>query len=553
MYLIVNEALYGAEIHFSPNTTWQGVSNVIKAAKSAIENIKANQAAFANMASQPLGTNEFTASADVVNAMSTEFDISNNNYLVTDPRDGTSKFKVDIRNNWKDYQSSSSQMYEIFTQRIVYKEVVFKQMSDLKTAASQASQSKELDSAASSLDSVSSFTSDIDSIKSDIYDYAKAGDDYVPYVQLAFTIFYAVVLSCSAIMVTGTVLFAFCKCNKCRCIGHIGWGIQTLFMILGFLLATVMFPVSVVLIDACDLITLESLSTNSKLIPADVWDQVGICLTGNGDLYKKYKLDETVGFAAKSMSAFDTVDALYDSTKQSLRYNYTDAFVAKADNWRDKDCAAAASSIFSTRNLLQEASGNCKGDLIVWGKDACTSSGSRPILTPDGSTNGGLCVPIRTYTSSNIDTALGTRYDGCSEYKTKVKNLVKYGEDLAAMVDKMKEQTNSFTAAMDSDNNVAKIKPLMAQAADLKAKVGDEITSLTKTLQTGLNCLFLRDTYDRLYVSICGYFTPMLASLALTIVLISLLNIIAIITLTCVNRKFWEEPDKFVSPDANKN
>jgi hypothetical protein len=47
-------------------------------------------------------------------------------------------------------------------------------------------------------------------------------------------------------------------------------------------------------------------------------------------------------------------------------------------------------------------------------------------------------------------------------------------------------------------------------------------------------------SYNRLYTATCGYFTPVLASLALLIVLISLIDIIAIITLTCVNRKYYE-------------
>lgn len=49
----------------------------------------------------------------------------------------------------------------------------------------------------------------------------------------------------------------------------------------------------------------------------------------------------------------------------------------------------------------------------------------------------------------------------------------------------------------------------------------------------------MANAYNRLYTGTCGYFTPVLASLALLIVLISLIDIIAIITLTCVNRKYF--------------
>ncbi len=52
----------------------------------------------------------------------------------------------------------------------------------------------------------------------------------------------------------------------------------------------------------------------------------------------------------------------------------------------------------------------------------------------------------------------------------------------------------------------------------------------------------MQNTFDRVYTATCGYFAPTMASLTLTIVLISLLDIVAIVSITCINRKLGHSP-----------
>ena len=538
VYLFVNEALYGADVNLDLNSTWIGVDTLVNDATAAINDLRGSTTAFQNMANQPLGDGSFTNSQGALDTIGTTYDSTSSSWGVNSPEDGTSGFVVDMRTGWKDYTSDSSAMYPLYAQRYLYKEVMYNQLQKMVSASASASQTSSLDSALNSLSSVSDFTGKIGTYKKDLYDYTDSGDGYVKIVQLSFSIYYAVILGCVVAMVTGTVLFTLCGCMKCRCVSHLGWFILTFLMIIGFILSGILLPFSVVFIEACDLIKLDNLSTNHDLIPQSTWDQVGICLTGDGDLYKQKGLDTTISFASDIMKAFDLLDQLYNKNTDTLVYNYTDAYKTNLGDVRDKIPANASLAKFAAKNYLSEASNNCQGDLIVWTSDSCQG---REVLT-SGASKSGLCVPIKSLTSGNIGSMLGSRYDSCSSTKDKITYLVQYAESLAPFINAILSDIDSkFTPALENDNNIAKIKPMLKSAYDLKLAVSGSINKLSTMLQQGLNCKFLRGTFDRVYVSTCGYFAPTMASLSIIIILISLLSAMAIITLTYVNRAYFPQ------------
>ena len=275
-----------------------------------------------------MGTNSYSSSISALNTIATKYDSGTSGYTVTNPLTGASGFVLELRYNWKSYTSAASASYPIYAQKLLYSDGVYPAMANLKSASAKAQDNSYLASASSSLSSVSSFSSQVSSFKSQVYDYGGNGDTIVSAAQLGFTIYYAVVMGCAIAMVVGIVLFAFCGCAKCRCISHLGWCLLAFFMIIGFIFGTLFFPVSVVIIEACDLINPSNLQTDRGIIPSNVWDEIGICLTGNGDLYTKYDLASKMDFATTITNAFSLVSALYNPTAGTLVYNITDAFVA---------------------------------------------------------------------------------------------------------------------------------------------------------------------------------------------------------------------------------
>lgn len=201
-------------------------------------------------------------------------------------------------------------------------------MSGLVSAASTATSSSTLSSATTALSSVNNFVTQLTSFQSTVYNYTGYGDTYVPYIQLGFTIYYAVSIGCVVLMLLGSLAFACCGCLKCRCLSHLGWVVLAFLMIIGFLISTIFFPLSVILIEACGVIPLNQLATNRNLIPSNVWNQIGICLTGNGDIYTQYNLGNSLSFASSAASAINLVTQIYNPTTDSLIMNISTAYVA---------------------------------------------------------------------------------------------------------------------------------------------------------------------------------------------------------------------------------
>ncbi len=285
------------------------------------------------MANTPLGTNTFATSKSSLTTISTTYDSTGSYQTTTSPVDGSSGFILNMRTGWKDYTNVASSSYPIYSQWYMYQTVVYNSLNDLKSASTSATQSSTLSSAQSALDTVQTFVDKVDPLRKNIYDYTDNGDTVIKIVQIVFCVYYAIVIACIGAMLAGTVFFAFFKRNGCRCISHLGWVILTILMILGFLISTVMFPATVVFIDGCDMIKLENLKTDRGIIPQDAWDQIQVCLVGNGDLYKYKSLDTKIGFAATAMSSFSIVSSLYNSATDSLIYNVTNSFTTSVNCW----------------------------------------------------------------------------------------------------------------------------------------------------------------------------------------------------------------------------
>ncbi len=281
------------------------------------------------MINTPIGSNAFSNSLSTLSNIATKYDSSGPYQTATSPVDGSAGFVLNLRTGWKDYTFPTSGSYLIYSQRYIYQTVVYNSMGDLRASASSATQSTTLSSAQSSLNTVQGFIDDLTPLKNNVYDYSDKGDGVMTIIQLVFIIYYAIVIGCVGAMTLGTVLFAFCGCNRCKCISHIGWAFLTVLMILGFLFSTLMFPLSVVFIESCDLIKLSSLQTNRGIIPADVWSQISVCLIGDGDLYTYKGLNNNIGFAMTAMNSFDIVSQLYNNVTDTLIYNITDYFVSQ--------------------------------------------------------------------------------------------------------------------------------------------------------------------------------------------------------------------------------
>jgi hypothetical protein len=277
-------------------------------------------------------------------------------------------------------------------------------MVNLKTSAGTASNGNSFSSATAALNSMD-FATQIAGYKGTMSNIVNMGNDYVGYISTGFTVYYAAECGFVALMVLGTLAFACCGCLKCRCLSHLGWILSAFLMIIGFLLGTILFPVSVVLMDMCTLLPLSSMATIGPGLFSSQWSQISVCLVGNGDLYTQYNLGAQLGFINSTSSAMNMIANTYDPVNDKLIYNISDAFVANCQIIRDSTPDQAAPNTFKSNNLMSSANSNCKKDQIVWTSSNCT--GTAAVIQSPNDPNG-VCIPLKAI--SSFSSTIGSRY-----------------------------------------------------------------------------------------------------------------------------------------------
>lgn len=115
--------------------------------------------------------------------------------------------------------------------------------------------------------------------------YLAMGNDIVQYIQIGFLVYYSVIIGLVGLMILGALLYAICNVRCWKWLDGVGWWFLFLFMIIGFLFATILIALCVVFSDLCQAITITNLvPLLSSLIGTDYSDLLTTCTTGDGNI-----------------------------------------------------------------------------------------------------------------------------------------------------------------------------------------------------------------------------------------------------------------------------
>ena len=308
--------------------TWGGVTGIANTAGNAISTIQSKQDLFGQIANKEIGSSAYSASLASLDNLASKYDESATSYYVSNPLNGSSDCIIDLRIGWKSYDQDSSQEHVLYLQRSIYQTVVYPSMEQLKGIAEDVVHSSALSDASSGISEITKFKDDIASYKEMLIDYMDIGSKYISYVELGNKLYLAIIIGCAGLMLIGSSGLICCEWNRCRIISHVGWIVFYLLMLVGLLLSAVLFPVSVVLSEACDVLSLQSLRDGVFTPNSSAWDQIKVCIDdGGGDLYTKYGLQDKIGFAQKTLNSLDVIEGIYKD--DSLVYNLTDPYISR--------------------------------------------------------------------------------------------------------------------------------------------------------------------------------------------------------------------------------
>jgi len=551
--LLINEVIEGANEEYSPDSNWKGVTQTVEDIKGSLGNIDKKA-----MSAVVESKYDFTEDADysyVTNVLSDiekEFVATKDSNKVTHPWSGSGKsLELDILYGGK----YAEELFGYLKAEIETYEHIYTLMPEVVIAA------EELDGGAfdeidEALDAITDFESEIKELRNEIDDILDLGNTPIKIAQLAMSIYHAVIIGCCSVAILGSIFLILCKCNEWRCISNFACLILAFLMIMGFLLTAVLMPVSVVLIEVCDVIELESLKEDPSIIGEDTWDELKICLDEDYSIASKFNLDEKIESFKDAEEGAAEINEIYDDSDEAkdreckVKYNHAKKTITELEEVRDKNPEKGAPDAFLS-NTFPIRNGECLGDDIVWIEEDC---GTKHIVDgTDPPPSSGACFPI-IYSKGDCKNR-ANRYSDCTQFKAKVDRLCDYYNDLKKIIDKLIKQidrdptytslpgtgTGHFKSAMDRDNHEMRICGLIGDLATSDKGLsgfGQALSELTIYLDE-FDCSFVQDNYNRVHIAICESFIQNFASIALFLGIISAITLIFIIFLICVNRRFY--------------
>ena len=541
IYLFVNEAIYGASEKYSPNQSWIGAKGVINLGNDALNSLTPDSFNGVNVGS--MGSNAYTHSETILNSLYQDY--KSTQKPVTNPITGAPGFELDILSDTHDEETGF--FSDLHYEREFYSKLVYISMSGVNEIAKLFDGSSiTLNKAKDGLREIDDFLADLFDYKYDIYDYADMGDKPVDAIVFFVNIFLFVNIIAILILIAGAILSITCKSSIANLLANIAWAIVSIFGIIGFIATALLLPFSVVFIEACDMIEIDSLANNNEFFPGVLWDSISVCLLNDGDLYESHNLDESLDFASKSIGGLNYTYVLYKSSH--LEYKTVELLIKNLIEI-SKEPYRASKEAFPNGNSLEDLQANSKNDLIVWTEDECQSSG-KIVLTSGTLTSSGpeACFAIKKFSSPSDDSNIQSRYSLSSDPANKIINLIKYSQDVTQIMTEIKGKVErkldsppqtSFINAMDQDAADSKITLLMYRLNSLPLKVQELLEVMSKLsihLVNGLNCGFMRGAYNRVYISICGEFVQNVTALSVYLGTISCLAVVICVIYVIINR-----------------
>lgn len=563
--LFINEAMHGASEKYSGDSTWGGIKTIVEEASDTLDSVQGMNVGDIKSAATETQLENFENNE---NYRKTEGAITTlisryKDKPVSNPQ-GTGNVYLDILKN----ENIAEFFAPLYTEHLYFKEIVFPAMRGVHSGAESIVDSATFTSAKEGLDSVDEIANQIEGFQGDINDYTDKGDTPIKMAQLGMTIYYAVLIGSAGVGILGSTLFVFCSCNGLRCVSNLGCVLLTVLMVLGFVVAAVLMPVSVVLIEACDLIDVERLKESHDIIPDDVWDELEVCLVKDGDIYTAKDLGESLAFASNALSGLQMIEVLYDDGSPfdpdcPLKYNFTQELIDQLEEMKTKRPDKASNSTFAAKNV-GDLTGKCKGDYIVWDPDDCpTGTTQLNVATPESNANNG-CFAIMKNPAACAAHA-GNRYSSssCSEYPSmlgEIQNFCSYAAGVKGVLDSLisdikdRGLTNQFIRILEEDNKASGVCKIVKAAGELNTQLGtliDHLNGLSTNLKKELNCTFIKDGFMRVHDATCGNFGQSITVIGIFVGVISAVSFISITSLVCVNRRFYKK--KIQKKDKGRN
>lgn len=422
----------------------------------------------------------------------------------------------------------------------------------------------------SAIDSATNLATDMSKSMSDALDSLSSTGEQINSggngANSGVTAIFGVTLAFSLIAIISMVLVKFCNIklfNKCA---HVSWCFLGLFTILGFLLASILYPVSIVSVGLCDVFnsllndrTVLQNTFKTFSLDGSIGDTIDTCFYAEKkSILEKFGITDKIGLLNETLSYLDQVnqfvpgsnvpDSLVIPVQQFLVTQLTEGTMVDSSNTLDDLTALNAyttsPSGCSIRDTWLLNSANCttsQGTKLTATDGATTNSGSAtcigmydawlPRATYSADTSARYSAPLASCNGPTVITFVNSFINNRDQAKTLFTEIQGRLTDISDANADFMTKVRSFTDRFTNVNTT--INTISSQLLDPNTGI-----------LSNAECGFIRTSLNRVYDALCVGIITTLYQTSVVLIVLSFFSLFGTFFIFCVAKRALIQNDE---------
>jgi len=367
------------------------------------------------------------------------------------------------------------------------------------------------------------------------------------------------------------LLVRLCKLKLFNKLTHLTWCLLGILMILGWILSSILFPTSILLVESCGVITSflnDKTFYNSAMGTIakgndQIKDTISLCLFDTDkDMLKNFNVQDQLGFFNTIFTQLDNAKQYFrppSGTPTSVAIPANQDLVTKTGAYKIPDSQTSTDALTKLTSKTKATVNTCASgvqDTWIFHNTLCTSDmGTALLNSVDNHDNWNLgsatCIGLdqwvshagNRYTSSNFGSCSGTEV----AINTFVTNFKTNRADIDGIFGAAKMQADLTTISSKNDIFVGKVYDLTDFIQPIQTQVQalyDTLQDPDKGLLHNVQCGFVGDGLRMISNAMCVGFISSIYQTAVCIIIVSMFAFFATFFVFCSAKRAVIQEDE---------
>jgi len=341
---------------------------------------------------------------------------------------------------------------------------------------------------------------------------------------------------------------------------HLGWCLIYILTMLGFLLAVLTYPLSVVMIEACQVV--DAVLNNDAYFEKTMdtagpdgvaRDAIFTCVRGDGNILDQFDIQSQMGYFDTIFDNLNSISGSFDIDATTpmpsfvipFQYDLIDGFTTG----RYIDATATGQDLGLLNFKVDHDSTSCTMMEDVWALNSlnCTSDkGTKFVNADSDASNAGspTCIGFDQWNLHNINNRYTVGTFGClasdvSTAQTLVSRFVTARGQVNTIMTSVKSDMDNINAAHTAfANSFLSVLHKFRDLRDDLLVMQDSITGPDNGIIANANCKFIGTDLSLLTDSMCVGFISSLYQTSIVIIITSFFTMFSMAAIFCLAKRF---------------